>query len=161
MTRKFSSSPSSISQAELPDLRSQTFITLWLLLHFFILLYTLYTGPYDTFLLAESAIFLASIVFIGWKFNYFLRYKDRGQRTACFGVSMGISFLATVGCAYFYRQEAELSLEIAALFGMGFLLFAMTLFQSLRPIMVKGNVILHSAKTKRRPKMKKAKRPIR
>lgn len=157
MTRK-NRTISSIPSSELPDLRKQTGITLWLLFHFFILLYMAYEQWYDTTLLVEVLIFLLSLGLIGWKCHHFLRYRDRGQRTLCFALSMTISFIVTVGCAYLYEQDGPMAGDMAVLFGMGFLLLAMTLFQTFRPLFVKGNVVTTLPKAKRKPPLKRKKK---
>jgi len=127
--------------ANLQDLKKQIFISLWIFCNIIALLIGLYFQISIFLISGISILLISSLLFLGHNYRDFFRYRDRGQRTYCLLVSMSISVIVTLGCAWYFIEKYTMDTEWGLLFIFGFLFFAFTLFNSLSATMVKGNIV--------------------
>jgi uncharacterized membrane protein YecN with MAPEG domain len=122
------------------DTQRQSTITLWIMVLLVALMVALYfqAGPVITAIIGFLLSF--STVALHFKYKEFYRTKDRGQRTRCMIISMYVSCILTVACAYYYTLDTELTFDFAAIFLFGFFFFAFTVYRSLSRSMVVGDI---------------------
>ena len=86
-----------------------------------------------------AAILLISTGILYIKYKDFYTLRDRGQRTWCVTVAMYASFILTLGCVYYFTQDAPLTDDYALVFLFGFMFFTYMVYRTLSPTMVVGN----------------------
>lgn len=86
-----------------------------------------------------AAILLISTLVMYMKYKDFYTLRDRGQRTWCVTISMYASLILTLGCVYYFTQDAPLTDDYALVFLFGFMFFTYMVYRTLSPTMVVGN----------------------
>lgn len=122
------------------DLRLQEkifLITFGLMILFLVTLYVsvpvFIPGVIALVLLAETGYFYK-------KHHDFYKLRDRGQRTWCVTISMYISLLLTLLCAYYFSRDGVLEWDYALVFLFGFMFFTYMVYRTLSPSIVIGNI---------------------
>lgn len=121
------------------DLQLQKNIFLGTFALMIIFLVSLYLQISLAFSGVVAAVLLISTVVIYVKYKDFYALRDRGQRTWCVTISMYASLLLTLGCAYYFTQDAPLTEDYALVFLFGFMFFTYMAYRTLSPTMVVGN----------------------
>ena len=119
-------------------LQSRIFLITFVLMVLFLI--TLYV-PVPIFLpIIIAIILLGCTIFCRQKYKDFYRFRDRGQRTWCVTISMYISLILTILCAYYFAKDGSLTMDYALVFLFGFMFFTFMVYRTLSPSMVVGNL---------------------
>lgn len=121
------------------DLRLQKNIFLGTFTLMIIFLISLYLQISLAFSGIVAAVLLISTGIMYVKYKDFYTLRDRGQRTWCVTISMYASLLLTLGCVYYFTQDAPLTDDYALVFLFGFMFFTYMVYRTLSPTMVVGN----------------------
>lgn len=120
------------------DLRLQEKIFLVTFALMVLFLVTLYVLPLPVPIVLAVAL-VASTVYFHRRHADFYKFRDRGQRTWCVTVSLYISLVLTLLCAYYFSQDGHLTWDYALVFLFGFMFFTYMVYRTLSPSMVVGN----------------------
>ncbi len=126
-------------QENMRDLRLQKNIFLGTFTLMVVFLVSLYLQISLVFSGIVAAVLLISTGIMYVKYKDFYTLRDRGQRTWCVTISMYASLLLTLGCAYYFTQDAPLTEDYALVFLFGFMFFTYMAYRTLSPTMVVGN----------------------
>ena len=69
----------------------------------------------------------------------FYKLRDRGQRTWCVTISMYISLVLTILCAWYFSKDGLLTWDYALVFLFVVMFFTYMVYRTLSPSMVVGN----------------------
>lgn len=120
------------------DLRLQEGIFLATFALMVLFLVTLYVIP--PFVPGVIAVILViATVVLRYKHKDFYVFRDRGQRTWCVTISMYISLVLTILCAWYFAKDGKLTWDYALVFLFGFMFFTYMVYRTLSPTMVVGN----------------------
>lgn len=120
------------------DLRLQEGIFLGTFALMVALLVTLYVLP-PIVPAILAIILIVTTAVLRKKYKDFYTYRDRGQRTWCVTISMYISLILTILCAWYFAKDGALTWDYALVFLFGFMFFTYMVYRTLSPSMVVGN----------------------
>ncbi len=121
------------------EIRRQSAIFLGTLALMLVFLISLYVSVRPVFSAGLAIILLVSTIGLYIKYRTFYALRDRGQRTWCAVISLYVSLVCTVACAYYYSLNESLTNEYALVFLFGFLFFTYMIYCTLSRTMVVGN----------------------
>lgn len=125
-------------EEESQDLKRQERIFLLTFGLMIILLVSLYLGLYPISTIA-AVVLVASTIGFYIKHKEFYKMRDRGQRTWCVTISMYLSLIVTIGCAWYFTKDAPMTMDYALVFLFGYMFFVYMVYRTLSPTMVVGN----------------------
>lgn len=122
------------------DLKLQSRIFLLLFTLMILFLVTLYVSVPLFVPIIVALVLIGVTLFFRKKYKDFYTFRDRGQRTWCVTISMYVSLVLTILCAYYFAKDGALTLDYALVFLFGFMFFTYMVYRTLSPSMVVGNI---------------------